>query len=478
MHLISRRTALAATGAAAAYFNVRTAGAAAASASDVLVVGGGISGLYAAMLAQDQGFKVRVLEAKPKVGGRLTSFRHIDGTPEAGGDSILGGYGRVRDMCGRLGLSLFDFEGRRSKGGSEIALGGHVIPKKDWPTHPLNKMPAPARDLFPGRRYFEKVVDDHNPLASAEDWTDPASQKFDESVHDFLTRVGWSPEAIKQNYEINIGRGTSAHDCSILTWYFRRAWDKIQSDIESVAFKVKGGNQSLPEAMAAGLGDVVLVDHAVAGIRTDANGIEVLCTNGSRHTAKYLIVATPLPPLRHVRFDPLLPPAVAKAIATVPSMQITKVFLQAKRPFWENDGLSPAMWTDTTAGEIAALRHDEASDRITSLVARVRGFTSARLDALGEQEAGRQIVADYEQLRPAAKGQLEVVGYKSWARDVYAGGTWTEWNVGQIHAFLPELIKPAGRIHFAGEHASLANRGMEAAMEAGERAALEVMARL
>ena len=43
---------------------------------------------------------------------------------------------------------------------------------------------------------------------------------------------------------------------------------------------------------------------------------------------------------------------------------------------------------------------------------------------------------------------------------------------------LPALKEPAGRLHFCGEHTAVSNRGMEGAMESGERAALEVMALL
>ena len=452
--------------------------ATAAADADVIVIGAGISGLYAASLLKEQGAKVRVLEAKSHVGGRLLSLRKLDGAPEAGGDSILGGYGRVRDVAVKLGLKLIDFEQRRSREKPEIAIGGKVIPRTAWPTHPLNLLPTDGKQEFPGRRYFEKVVDQHNPLASASDWVEPASKTYDESVYAFLRRRGWSDEAIAQNYETNIGRGTSAHDCSILTWFFRRAWDKIQTDIENVALKVSGGNQSLPEAMAAKLGDAVLLNRPVVGVRTTNSGVEVHCQDGSSYSAKFLICATPIAPLRSIKFDPALPLAVAKAIRLVPTMMITKVFLSARKPFWEADGLSPAMWTDTFAGEIGALRQAEDSDRVTGLIMRIRGFTSQRLDTLSEKEAGALVISEYEKLRPAAKGLLEVVGYKSWTKDPYARGTWVEWAPGQIHEFLPELVKPAGRIHFAGEHASLANRGMEAAMEAGERAAVEIMGRL
>ena len=36
------------------------------------------------------------------------------------------------------------------------------------------------------------------------------------------------------------------------------------------------------------------------------------------------------------------------------------------------------------------------------------------------------------------------------------------------------MAEAAGRIHFAGEHTSVVTRGMEAAMESGERVAFEV----
>ena len=36
-------------------------------------------------------------------------------------------------------------------------------------------------------------------------------------------------------------------------------------------------------------------------------------------------------------------------------------------------------------------------------------------------------------------------------------------------------LEPEGRLHFCGEHTALSNRGMEGAMESGERAALEVL---
>jgi monoamine oxidase len=450
---------------------------------DVIVIGAGLSGLNAALLLQEQGLRVRVLEGRDRIGGRLESLRSVEGAPEMGGDSILGGYGRMQEIARRLKVPLVDHEGRRDLSPEahldprtvELALGGQVIARRDWPAHPLNVMPEGARDRFPGRGYLQGVIAQHNPLASFEDWWRPQSRALDVPVYDFLRKLGWSDAAIDLNYNTNVQYGTSAHDVSALMWFYVQAWFKLQGERERVAYKALSGNQSIPEAMAARLGGDVVTGAEVLGIRSSGSGVEVHCADGSVHRARRVVCSMPIPALRWVRFDPLLPPEKLRAIRTVPVMRVTKVVLVPKRPFWREDGMSPAMWTDTAAGEVRALREGEGHDEVTSLMAWARGFLADRLDAMAPADAAQLVIREYEKLRPAARGQLVAAGVKSWQTDRFAGGDWVCWGPGQVVDSVPALKDPAGVIHFCGEHTALSNRGMEGAMESGERAALELL---
>ena len=477
-----RRTILKATGAAAMAATLAPKRARAAD-PDVIVIGAGLSGLYAAMLLEESSATVQVIEGRDRIGGRLFSARHVEGNPEWGGDSVLGGYGRMQDTAARVGVELVDHQARRDltpeahedPTSTELALRGKLIPKGEWPAHALNKMPDGAKSRFPGRGYYQSIIAENNPLEAFEDWLDPESAQFDTSIYDFFKSVGWSDEAIDLNYNINVQYGTSAHDISALMWFYTQAWFKLQSDIDRVAFKAPGGNQSIPEAMAAFLKGEVHLGKEVVGVRSEPGHAEVHCKDGSVYKAKRVICSMPIPTMRWVKWDPLLPPNKLKAIHTVPVQKVTKVILVPTAPFWEDDGFSPAMWTDSECGEVRALREGEDANRITCLMAWARGHLADRLDVLGEGGAQQRVLDAYTEIRPAAKGKLEMAGVKSWQTDRFTAGDWAVFAPGQVTESVPGLMQPADRIHFCGEHTATSNRGMEGAMESGERAAFEAL---
>jgi monoamine oxidase len=62
-----------------------------------------------------------------------------------------------------------------------------------------------------------------------------------------------------------------------------------------------------------------------------------------------------------------------------------------------------------------------------------------------------------------------------WALERWSRGAFAVFRPGQMASMMPEIPRPEGRVHFAGEHTSAWMGWMEGALESGERAAREVM---
>lgn len=61
-----------------------------------------------------------------------------------------------------------------------------------------------------------------------------------------------------------------------------------------------------------------------------------------------------------------------------------------------------------------------------------------------------------------------------WHHDEFASGAFALFDPEQQTLLYNDIIKPEGRIHFAGEHVSLANAWFQGAIESGLRAAIGV----
>jgi oxygen-dependent protoporphyrinogen oxidase len=89
--------------------------------ADVIVIGGGIAGLGAAVRLKDLGFEPLVLEAESRVGGRMTTDR-VNGFVVDRGVTLFGNaFGSMRSLVKRLGLSSLVCKGKFSVGIQDAA---------------------------------------------------------------------------------------------------------------------------------------------------------------------------------------------------------------------------------------------------------------------------------------------------------------------------------------------------------------------
>ncbi len=437
--------------------------------ADVVVIGAGLSGLNAARLLEEQGLAVLVLEAREEVGGRMRTLDHVPGRPEAGGAQIGANYARTLATLQALGLDTRG--GRGTSFGRAFHLGGEMIAVADWPDHPANRLEGRERALPPWQ-LLGAYLDGENPLRAFDDWLAEEFQSLDQSYEAFMRAAGASEQAIAL-----AGVTMNANALDSVSVFARWRSGVLYRDAMrggAVQF-VAGGSQRLPEAMTTRLSAPVLTGRTVAAITADAGSAQVRCTDGSRFTADFIICTLPFTVLRHLEIDAPLDPAQREAIAGLPYTQIAQIHFSATAPYWEDDGWPPAMWTDSPLQRIF-MSDDEAGQPSGHHLAWLDGAAAKRLTGMSDAAVAEMALAEMARLRPASEGRLEVHEVVRWtAENPHAGGAYMHWAPGMIARWAGRMHLPAGRLHFAGEHTGIQHTGIEAAMESGERAALEIL---
>jgi monoamine oxidase len=133
------------------------------------------------------------------------------------------------------------------------------------------------------------------------------------------------------------------------------------------------------------------------------------------------------------------------------------------------------LFTDSVLERIFPLRDEGGA--VVALGSHADGPAAVQLDAMEEEARLRHAEDTFVRMRPAAEGAIEAVASTSWANEPFSGGAYPFYAPGQVGRLRPEVARPLGRLHFAGEHTALASPGMEGACESADRAVAELLAR-
>lgn len=435
---------------------------------EVVVLGAGLSGLYTALLLQDAGYSVRVLEGWDRIGGKVFTLNHLVGKPEGGGWTIGDHYQRFHKLANRFRLNLLELPVVAGPSGTMFYVNGQRIALKDWSMAKPNQL-SDAERQTPPPALLGKFIRSVNPLKDGRDWLEQPHPDLDISIDAFLRKQNASKEARRL---MNIAPNTNDLKNTSLLWAMRD--DERRKRYASDKFyRIEGGNGRLVDAMAEALRQPVLLNKKVIGIyQTDAQ-VAVHCADGTTTSADYVVSTLPFSVMRGIEINPKPPALQAEAIRLLPYTTISQVYIQVEQPFWADDDFPVSMWTDTAIERVLPITNEKG--QINMIVAWMDGKNALYFDKLTPGKQEKHVIETLRAIRPATTDALRVVHTQCWGKHPFALGAYAHFAPKQITRFARQMALPYGALFFAGEHTAVESPGMEGALESAERVVQELI---
>ena len=425
---------------------------------DVIVIGAGVSGLFAAKELTRRGYRVLVLEARDRVGGRTYTHRTSSGQAiDLGGQWVGTPQKRVMGLIPSLGLSLFpqwdtgrhimNFDGQRMEYGGNIS---ESKPDKNF-TDFIQKLDRMAQNL-----------EDHRDLdgIAAREWLDKeCPDPRVRSTIDWLFKVCISIES---------------RDLSAYYWlYFLKGSGGYArlSDIQNGAqeFRIQGGSMGICEALSVGL-DIRFDSPVVRIDQSDRSCI--VSTRDKEYSCQRVIVTVPPPLNRHIQYVPELPHAKRTLYQNIRMGRVIKVVLVYPEPWWRHKGYSGEIISNRSPIYLA---YDacSADTSYAALVCFVCGDDVDHYDRTTLLQGFADYFGEPRMLEPSS------VFEKDWTEERYSEGCYfgvTDKTI--LSQYGRAFQEPFGRILWAGTETAGEWMGyIEGAIESAERVVSQIVQR-
>ena len=182
-------------------------------------------------------------------------------------------------------------------------------------------------------------------------------------------------------------------------------------------------------------------------------------------SADFLVNCIPLPIFKNIPVTPALSTEKQYVVNNISYSSHPFYVFEASSEFWLDDGIKSI--------------NMEFEHPDISMIWRETNQVDTRriiLKAYGPGGISPQhVLAAFRKLYPGKKDTIVQALTVDWTKDKFAPTCEMEpFPIGEMHKFWPQILKPDGRIYFAGTYADNLSRGMESCIRSAQRVAKEI----